>query len=165
MNTYGSFKGGLVTEGILTLVPLPTKGAESLPWNLNFPPLENLFKFSAQGSNLAPFVGNGTEVKILSEIMPQLSENYGTAHIEYKIIYLACSLFYLYKLVLVQTVRQRSCDCFAHTFFTIMNIKRKGTFQFCFPWLLGIHRNPNWKEFLKCCESFWGNSQFVFWST
>ena len=41
----------------------------------------------------------------------------------------------------------------AHCFFTIMNIKRKGTFQFCFPGLIGIHRNTNW-FFLKCCESF-----------
>ena len=26
---------------------------------------------------------------------------------------------------------------------------KKGTFQFCFPGLLGIHRNPKWKDFLK----------------
>ena len=45
----------------------------------------------------------------------------------------------------------------------IMNIKRKGTFQFCFPGLLGIHRNPNWKECLKCCESLLENPQFVLW--
>ena len=31
----------------------------------------------------------------------------------------------------------------SHCFFTILNIKRKGNFQFCFPSLLGIHRN--WK--------------------
>ena len=30
------------------------------------------FKFSAQGSDLAPFVGNGTQVKIPSEIKPPL---------------------------------------------------------------------------------------------
>ena len=30
------------------------------------------FKFSAQGSNLAPFVGNGTQIKIPSEINPPL---------------------------------------------------------------------------------------------
>ena len=41
----------------------------------------------------------------------------------------------------------------SHCFFTIMNIKRKDTFQFCFPGLLNIHTNPNWKEFLKRCES------------
>ena len=35
-----------------------------------------------------------------------------------------------------------------------MNIQKKGTFQFCFPGLLGIHRNPKWKEFLKSRESF-----------
>ena len=32
----------------------------------------NLFKFSAQGSDLAPFVGNLTKVKIPSEIEPPL---------------------------------------------------------------------------------------------
>ena len=57
-------KGGLISEGILTFVPLPTKGAKSLSIaeNLNFLPIKvnNLFKFSAQGSDLAPFVGNGT---------------------------------------------------------------------------------------------------------
>ena len=35
-----------------------------------------------------------------------------------------------------------------------MNTWKKGTFQFCFPGLLGIHRNPKWKEFLKSRESF-----------
>ena len=35
-----------------------------------------------------------------------------------------------------------------------MNTQKKGTFQFCFPGLLGIHRNPKWKEFLRSCESF-----------
>ncbi len=35
-------KGCLISEGILTLVPLPTKGAKSLSWaeNLNFPPIK-----------------------------------------------------------------------------------------------------------------------------
>ena len=31
------------------------------------------FKFSGQGSDLAPFVGNGTKVKIPSEINPTLA--------------------------------------------------------------------------------------------
>ena len=31
----------------------------------------------------------------------------------------------------------------AHYLFTIMNTQKKGNFQFCFPGLLGIHRNPN----------------------
>ena len=31
---------------------------------------------------------------------------------------------------------------------------KKDTFQFCFSGLLGIHRNPKWKEFLKYHESF-----------
>ena len=33
----------------------------------------NLFKFSAQGSDLVPFVGNLTKVKIPSEIKPPLA--------------------------------------------------------------------------------------------
>ena len=35
--------------------------------------LTYLFKFSAQGSDLAPFIGNGTKVKIFSEIKPPLT--------------------------------------------------------------------------------------------
>ena len=35
-----------------------------------------------------------------------------------------------------------------------MNHQRISTFWFCSPVLLGIHRNLNWKEFLKSCESF-----------
>ena len=31
---------------------------------------------------------------------------------------------------------------YSHCFFTIMNTQKKGNFQFCFPGLLGIHRNP-----------------------
>ena len=34
--------------------------------------MNNLFKFSAQGMDLATFIGNGTKVKILSEIKPPL---------------------------------------------------------------------------------------------
>ena len=67
----GFSKGSLISEGILTLVPLPTKGAKSLPRAdcLNLPPftVNNLFKFSAQGRKLAPFFGNGTKVKIPSK--------------------------------------------------------------------------------------------------
>ena len=40
-------------------------------------------------------------------------------------------------------------------FFTIKNTPKKGNFQFCISGLLGIHRNPNLKEFLKFRESFW----------
>ena len=41
-----------------------------------------------------------------------------------------------------------------HYLFTIMNHQRISTFKFCFPVLLGILRNLNWKEFLKSRESF-----------
>ena len=34
----------------------------------------NLFKFSAQESNLVPFIGNGAKVKIRSEIKPPFEE-------------------------------------------------------------------------------------------
>ena len=71
-------KGGYISEGILILVPLPRKGAKSCHWadNLNFPPItvNNLFKFSTQGSDLAPFIGNGTKVKIPYEIKPPLNK-------------------------------------------------------------------------------------------
>ena len=53
-------KGGLISEGILTLVTLTKKGAKSRPSaeSLNFPPftVNNLLKLSAQGRDLAPFL-------------------------------------------------------------------------------------------------------------
>ena len=59
------------------MVPLSTKGAKSLPLAENLKKLFNgiggKFKFSAQVSDLAPFVGNGTKVKIPSEINPTLA--------------------------------------------------------------------------------------------
>ena len=69
--------GGLISEVILILDPLPpTKGAKWIPWaeNLNFPPIKvnNLLKFSAQGSDFEPFISNGTKVKIPSAIKPPL---------------------------------------------------------------------------------------------
>ena len=48
----------------------------------------------------------------------------------------------------------KSGPMWPHYLFTIMNTPKKGTFQFCFPGLLGIHRNPKWKEFLRSRESF-----------
>ena len=68
-------KGCLILEGALILVPLPTKGAKRAE-NLNFLPItvNNLFKFSAQGNNFAPFIGNGTKVQIPSEIKPPLKK-------------------------------------------------------------------------------------------
>ena len=73
-------KGFLLSEGIFSLAPLLTKSAKSLPWaeNLNFPPIlkvNNLFKFSAQASDLVPFVAYGTQDKIPSEIKPPLMKN------------------------------------------------------------------------------------------
>ena len=65
-------KGGLISEGILSLVPLPKLGAKSCPWaeklNKLFNEKGGKFKLSAQGQNLAPFFGNGTKVKIPSKI-------------------------------------------------------------------------------------------------
>ena len=67
-------KGGLISEGILTSVLLPTKCAKSLlSRKFEFPGLNSkqLIIFSAQESDLAPFVGNGTKVKKkLSDIKP-----------------------------------------------------------------------------------------------
>ena len=70
-------KGDLISEGILNLVLLPTKDAKSHPKaeNLYFLPFSvnnSLFKFSAYGQDLASFVGNGTKIKIPSEIKPPL---------------------------------------------------------------------------------------------
>ena len=47
-------KVGLISESSLTLVPLPIKGAKSLPWAENlsklFTVMGGKFKFSAQGN-------------------------------------------------------------------------------------------------------------------
>ena len=76
-NPAMSVKGGFISGGILNLVTLPSKGAKSFPLteNSNFPPssINNLLKFSAQGRDLAYFVGNGSKVKIPSEIKPPLT--------------------------------------------------------------------------------------------
>ena len=72
MTTYYTYLGSLISEDILILVPLPIKGAKLLPWaeNLNklFAVMCGKFKFSAQESDLSPFVGNETKFKIPSEI-------------------------------------------------------------------------------------------------
>ena len=63
-------KGGLILEGILTLGHIAKKGAKSLPWaellNKLFIEKSRKFKFFAQERDLAPFVGNGTKVKIVN---------------------------------------------------------------------------------------------------
>ena len=60
------------------MVTLPTKGAKLLPLaeNLNFSTMTApyVFKFSAQASNLVPFIGNEAKVKMPSEIKPSLEE-------------------------------------------------------------------------------------------
>ena len=53
----------------LVVVPLPIKGAK-LQIKLFIE-----FKFSAQESDLAPFIGNGTKIKIPSEMKPPLKDD------------------------------------------------------------------------------------------
>ena len=43
---------------------------------------------------------------------------------------------------------------------SLMNHQRISPFYFCSQVLLEIHRNSDWKEFLKSCESFLRKSQF-----
>ena len=75
-NSVCIHNGGLISEDVLTLVPLPTKGAKSLfrAENVNklFTVMGRTFKFSVEKSDLTPFVGNGTKVRITSEIKPRL---------------------------------------------------------------------------------------------
>ena len=63
-------KGDLISEDVFT------KGAKSLYWpdllNKLFSFFGGKLKFSAQESDLAPFVCNGTKAKIPSEIKPPL---------------------------------------------------------------------------------------------
>ena len=71
-------KDRLISEGILTLVPLPTKFSKLLSWakNLNrlFTTMGEKMKFCAQKSDMAPYVGNGTRIKIPFEIKQPLEE-------------------------------------------------------------------------------------------
>ena len=73
----------------------------------------------------------------------QSNLNWSSKYVWYKLRYgLMVLTTYLWKLDAI------------HTVFLQLWISKKGTFQFCVSGLLGIHKNPNWKEFLKCCESF-----------
>ena len=69
-------KGSLISEGILSLVPLPKKGVKSRPWaeSLNFPALysKHLIQIFCSGARF----GNGTKVRIPSEIKPPLVKNF-----------------------------------------------------------------------------------------
>ena len=40
----------------------------------------------------------------------------------------------------------------SHCYFEILNLRKKGPFQFCSVVLIGIHRNPKEKESLESCE-------------
>ena len=65
-------KGGLISEGVLTLIQLPKKGTKSLLGAENSNKLLTVkggkFKLLAHGRNLAPLFGNVTKVKMSSEI-------------------------------------------------------------------------------------------------
>ena len=41
-----------------------------------------------------------------------------------------------------------------HCYFIRLNPRKKGTFKFCLPALLGIHRNSKQKEFFRSSEGF-----------
>ena len=62
-------KGGLTSESILTLVPLPKKGVKFTPWakNLNklFAVKSGKFKLSALGRDFASFLAMGPNSKCL----------------------------------------------------------------------------------------------------
>ena len=69
-------KARLISEGILILVSLPTKGAKSIIWaeNLNFLhlPVNKVFKFLLRGVIWHLF-GKGTKVRIPSDIKSPLA--------------------------------------------------------------------------------------------
>ena len=61
-------KCGLISEGILTLVPLPTEGTLISRKFEQFTIKGGKFEFYALERDLAPFDDNGTKVKIYFEI-------------------------------------------------------------------------------------------------
>ena len=99
------------------MIPLPTKGAKSLPKteHLNFPPfsVNNLFKFSAKGRDLAPFIGNGTKVKVPNELKPPLSRDH------FICIWLSDTMLYDSKMQTFQqiTAQLGNVDCCALLWF------------------------------------------------
>ena len=64
-------KGGLISEDILNLVPNHAPEQKIVVYYFG-----QEIQISAQGHDLAPFVGNGTKVKIPSEINPPLRFRY-----------------------------------------------------------------------------------------
>ena len=130
----------------MTLVPLPNNGAKSLPWteSLNFPSLNNLFKFSAQGRDLAPFFGNGLKVKIPSEIKPPL---YSTDISSPQLFFgshswiIRCSAVFLTKNYLQETTTSKQ-----------KNIKKR----YLSKWLYNTESFKNVSKFLtrKAAETF-----------
>ena len=48
----------------------------------------------------------------------------------------------------------RAFNVSPHCYFTRLNPRKKGTFKFCLPALLGIHKNSKQKEFLRFTEGF-----------
>ena len=62
-----------------------------------------------------------------------------------------CSI--IFDLDKIKVVYQRVLTRFSH-FFTRSNLKKMGPLLFCLLPLLGIHRHPMQKEFLKSCEGF-----------
>ena len=60
------------------LVPTPRCPISPLSRKSEFSPpfTVNIFKCSAQGTDLTPFLGNGTKVKVPSDIKPPLSSVY-----------------------------------------------------------------------------------------
>ena len=71
-------KGGLISEKYFDFGPIAKKRYQITAENLNqlFTVMGGKFKLSAQGRDLAPFVGNGTKVKIPSEIKPPLIKRF-----------------------------------------------------------------------------------------
>ena len=71
-------KDRLISKGILALVSFPTKFSKLLSWakNLNrlFTTMGEKMKFFAQKSDMAPYVGNFTKIKIPFEIKQPLEE-------------------------------------------------------------------------------------------
>ena len=63
-------------------------------------------KFSAQWSDLAPFVGNGTQVKIPSEIKPPLvkEENLHTDKYAFMFFLTIAHIFYSFKEGIIKSV-------------------------------------------------------------
>ena len=92
----------------------------------------------------------GIEVKLLNDIKIHSTFEFfhsGFWQFWVNVFFLYCFYHFYVTLILYMSLH-------THCYFIILNSRKKGTFKFCLPALLGIHRNSKQKEFFRSSEGF-----------